>query len=302
MGLLVNFMAQSERLGLPVSPETCESQEKGRLLLRLADLPTRDQFLKMYSRRVLEAPLHASLLLTDFAGGALKLAQHMMSNGRFLKDLPHGHGEAVVSGTGLLAPEASLWPINQSLTKTGYRVLPVDLPGILNYEHFKRRAQLIIQKASEGFTLTGQPVKGVFLSKETLSMSLAAALYPKEVADLFDHVVYLGNPLGSEINLVAVGGYLGTQVINRWLNRSDDFQFLEELKQELGEDAEIYLPAGIAFTEIDSRSSGITLFAQNGQDGTIWVDCTHTALAFDNRVISIIAHVFAGYEPAKVAA
>ena len=129
---------------------------------------------------------------------------------------------------------------------------------------------MIIQKASEGFTLTGQPVKGVFLSKETLSMSLAAALYPKEVADLFDHVVYLGNPLGSEINLVAVGGYLGTQVINRWLNRSDDFQFLEELKQELGEDAEIYLPAGIAFTEIDSRSSGITLFAQNGQDGTIF--------------------------------
>lgn len=302
MGLSVNFMAQSERLGLPVSQETCESQEKGHLLLRLADLPTRDQFLRMYSRRVLEAPFHASLLLTDFAGGALKLAQHVVSNGRFLKDLPRGHGQAVVLGTGLLAPEASLRLMNQSLTRTGYRVIPVDLPGILNYEHFKRRAQLIIQKASEGFTLTGQPVKGVFLSKETLSMSLAAALYPKEVAVLFDHVVYLGDPLSSELNLVAAGGYLGTQVVNRLIHHFDDFQLLEELRQKLGEDAEIYLPAGIGFTKIDSRSSGITLFAQNGQDGTVWVDCTHTALPFDNKVISIIAHVFAGYGPAKVAA
>ena len=284
-------MGERER-ATSLSVEALDNRVDGRVLLKVSDIPKKEDIIKT-SRLLTEGAIQASMLATDLTRGGLKLVRLLRGNHLNFAELPAGNGEAVVFETGLLAPKQTFFPMANRLERLGYKPMHTEHPAGINIEDVDKRSKLLLKAAHRGLKETAKKVKLICESKGAVTAIWAIAVYPNEIQEATDHIVVLGNPLGSELNVLVSALYLGTQWVNRRRNGKDDFDLRKELASKLGEDGEIRLPSGVKFTSIDSSNNGITFFSKNNHNGTTMINCAHSAFGFDLEVISKIAHEFA---------
>lgn len=276
---------------------SCESENKGTLLLRLSDLPSRKEFMCQIANSLWEAPIQAFLLASDLGRGGLGYARFFLDGRDNFEGIPRGHGEAVVMETGHLAWRETMAPMASRLKKMGYRPVITPHPAIVNFEKLDRRSDYLVEASCREYESTGMKVKWLLWSKGVLAGYWAIAKYPEEIQKYVDHVDEIGSPIGVYINVWVAGSFLGTQLINKICHGADDFDLLEGMEKRLGANAEIWLPPGIRHTKIDALASGVTISPSNngytGEDGTIWVKGSHTSLGSQKEVVLVIAQDFA---------
>jgi len=268
------------------SPETGQN----RVLVKPESFPEiRTKVQQSFRTNPFELPFHIASYATDVIGAGFEFSGAWWINPRFLpeKEIPRGNGESVMMETGLLGSEWLFRPMGSWLSQIGYQPVYARHPYGFNWELISKRSEALLQISEQ--QKNGKKAKWIVWSKGTLAAILAIKQHPDKVAELVDHIAFLGIPLECEINPVVSQVYIITQGVNKALFGEDDFDLLDRL--DLADGVEI--PEGVGFTVIDTKHNGVSTFQNGNYPQTRFVNGTHSGLGFNFSAFEIIAQRFA---------
>lgn len=271
-------------LGVKTFPE---SVARGRVLVNGNLRVTRQQLRRSFNW--LTAPFEIAMAQTDLAFGSLQLLDASLRRKVAQSEVPHGHKETVLTETGLWGPEASFYPLHRFLRSINYSPRSVRQPFLLNFEREDIRGRTILETAKKEADRTGKKVAIISWSKGTVSVLWMIRDHPKEVKQHVSHMIFMGSPIGCDVNGVVIKAYDLAQFFNRRVFGKDD----RDLLAEMDEETEIAIPKGIKFSVIDSKRNGISVFNNGQYEGTIFVRGPHCGLAGNPEVHRVIANQLA---------